>query len=188
MWLWTGYALSLRYVKGNPMKMILKGLLGLVLSIVVGLAVLMVAARFSDGPLAIIAGGPFSSGELYEGSEPSWDDLVDIDTVEFQSLEPARSRTTWIAVHDGRIFIPCGYMTTTWGRIWKQWPIEAERDGRVILRANGKLYNRNLVRIKSGPEIQPILAELGRKYGGGSPFPDDAVTSDYLWIFEMTPR
>ena len=170
------------------MKKLLKGLLGLVLVVAVGIAGLFVAARMSDGPLAIIAGGPFSSGEVYEGPEPSWDDLVDIETVEFQSLDPARSRTTWIAVHDGRIFIPCGYMTTTWGRIWKQWPIEAERDGRVILRANGKLYNRNLVRIKSGPEIQPILAELGRKYGDGSPFPIEAVTSDYLWIFEMTPR
>ena len=153
-----------------------------------GVAVLLVAARFSDGPLAIVAGGPFSSGDLYEGPEPDWGDLVDIDTVEFQSLDPVRSRTTWIAVHDGRLFIPCGYMTTTWGRIWKQWPIEAERDGRVILRANGKLYNRNLVRISSGPEILPILAELGRKYGDGSAFPIEAVTSDYLWIFELTPR
>ena len=170
------------------MKMIIKILLGLVLVIVVGIGVLMVVARSSDGPLAIVAGGPFSSGELYSGPEPSWSELVDIATVEFQSLDPARSRTTWIAVHDGRIFIPCGYMTTTWGRIWKQWHIEAERDGRVILRANGKLYNRNLVRIKAGPEIEPILAELGRKYGDGSPFPVEAVTSDYLWIFEMTPR
>lgn len=170
------------------MKMILKVLLGLVIVIAVGVTGLMVVARMSDGPLAIVAGGPFTSGQVYEGAEPSWEELIDAATVEFQSLDPTRSRTTWIVVHDGRLFIPCGYMTTTWGRIWKQWPVEAERDGRVILRANGKLYNRNLVRIKSGPEIQPILAELGRKYGDGSPFPPEAVSSDYLWIFEMAPR
>jgi hypothetical protein len=168
--------------------MILKVLLGLVVVIVVGITGLLVVGRMSDGPLAIIAGGPFTSGELHEGQEPNWEELVDAVTVEFQSLDPARSRTTWIVVHDGRLFIPCGYMTTTWGRIWKQWPVEAEQDGRVILRANGKLYDRNLVRIKSGPEIQPILAELGRKYGDGSPFPPEAVSSDYLWIFEMAPR
>jgi len=170
------------------MKVLLKGLLGLVIIAVAGVAVFLIAARFADGPLEIVAGGPFQSGEKYGGPEPSWEDLVDIGTVEFQSLEPERSRTTWIAVHDGRIFIPSGYMTTWWGKIWKQWPIEAEQDGRVILRANGKLYDRNMVRIKSGPEIEPILAELGRKYGGGPPMPMEAVTSGYLWIFELAPR
>lgn len=170
------------------MKILLKALLGLILVAVIGFAALMVGARFSDGPLEIMAGGPFQSGEKYEGPEPDWQNLIDIETVEFQSLEPERSRTTWIAVHDGRIFIPSGYMTTWWGKIWKQWPIEAEKDGRIILRANGTLYDRNLDRIKSGPEIEPILAELGRKYGGGSPFPIEAVTSGYLWIFELTAR
>ena len=170
------------------MKILLKSLAGIVAIVVVGIGILMIVARFSDGPLEIVAGGPFTSGERHVGPEPDWSELVDVTTVEFQSLEPARSRTTWIAVHDGRLFIPSGYMTTTWGRIWKQWPIEAEKDGRVILRANGKLYDRTLVRIKDGPELEPILAELGRKYGGGSPFPMEAVDSGYLWIFELTPR
>jgi hypothetical protein len=155
--------------------------------VVVGIGVLAAIARSSDGPLAIFPGGAFSSGERYTASEPDWEALVDVDTVEFQSLDPVRSRTTWIAVHHGRIFIPSGYMTTWWGRIWKQWPIEAERDGRVILRADGKLYDRELVRVSSGPELEPVLAELGRKYGGGQAFPMDAVTNGYLWIFELAP-
>jgi hypothetical protein len=156
--------------------------------VIVGIAAVAAIARSMDGPLAIFPGGAFSSGERYNGPEPSWDALVNVDTVEFQSLDPVRSRTTWIAVHDGRIFIPSGYMTTWWGRIWKDWPVEAERDGRVILRADGKLYERELVRIESGPEIRPVLAELGRKYGDGSAFPIEAVTSGYLWIFELVPR
>ena len=168
--------------------MLLKGLLGLVVVVAIGVAALLIGARFSDGPLEIIAGGPFQSGDKHVGQEPDWQNLVDINTVEFQLLDPERSRTTWIAVHDERIFIPSGYMTTWWGKIWKQWPIEAEKDGRVILRAEGKLYDRKLVRIKSGPELTPILAELGRKYGGGPPMPMEAITSDYLWIFEVAPR
>lgn len=170
------------------MKILLQGLLGLTVVVAIGLTTLVISARFADGPLEIVAGGPFTTGEKYQGAEPDWQELVDVDTVEFQSLEPPRSRTTWIAVHDGRIFIPSGYMTTWWGKIWKQWPIEAEQDGRVILRANGRLYERNLVRIRSGPELEPVLAELGRKYGGGAPFPMEAVTSGYLWIFEVAPR
>lgn len=170
------------------MQTFLKIVLGVILAVVVLVAGVLIAARFADGPLGIIAGGPFTSGTPYTGPEPDWAFLKDTETVEFQSIEPPRARTTWIAVHDGRVFIPCGYMTTTWGRIWKQWPIEAERDGRILLRAGDKLYERKLVRIQEGPEIAPVLAELGRKYGDGSPFPPEAVTSGYLWIFELTPR
>ncbi len=170
------------------MKTLLKILAGLVLVIVLCIAILLVVARFSDGPLEIIAGGPFTSGELYQGPEPDWEELRDVETVAFQLLDPPRSRTTWIAVHDGRLFIPSGYMTSWWGKLWKQWPIEAEKDGRILLRANGRLYERTLVRITSGPELEPVLAELGRKYGDGMPFPREAVESGYLWIFEVAPR
>jgi hypothetical protein len=40
--------------------------------------------------------------------------------VEFQLLAPARSRTTWILYHEDKAYIPCGYMTTWWGKTWKQ--------------------------------------------------------------------
>jgi len=150
-------------------------------------ACVLVGARFADGPLAIVAGGPFRTGELVRGSEPDWSFVRDLATIEFQSLEPARSRTTWILYHDGRIFIPCGYMDSTLGRIWKKWPIEAERDGRVIARIDGKLDERSLVRIREGALLEPILAELSRKYVG-QPIPVESVTSGSLWIFEMAPR
>ncbi len=170
------------------MKLLLKilgGLVGLVVLAVIGV---LVAARFHDGPLALISGGPFTSGEHYQGAEPDWSFLKDYVTVEFQLLDPVRSRTTWIVEHDNRIFIPSGYMNSTVGKIWKQWPKEAERDGRAILRVDGVLYDRQLVRIRSGEILTPVLSELGRKYVGGQPVPLTAVTSDDLWIFELVPR
>jgi len=159
-------------------------LLGLIVVLVLGALVL---ARFADGPLEIIAGGPFKTGEVAT-LEPDWDFAKDYSTVEFQLLDPAASRTTWIAVHDGRLFIPSGYMTTWWGKIWKQWPLQAEQDGRAILRVDGKLYDRQLVRVMGGSEVEPIMAELGRKYAAGAAFPRDAFESGYLWIFELVPR
>lgn len=163
------------------------------LAVLIGLAILLVvgmwlAARFHDGPLALFSGGSFSSGERYQGPEPDWSFLKDHETVEFQLLVPARSRTTWIVEHDNRIFIPSGYMNSTVGRLWKQWPRQAEADGRAILRVDGRLYERQLVRIRSGDILTPVLAELGRKYAGGQPVPLSAVTSDDLWIFELLPR
>ena len=170
------------------MKSLLRFVLWALGAVVAVIAVVLVVARFSDGPLAIVAGGPFTTGELVVGPEPDWSFIQDVGEVQFQSLEPARSRTTWVLEHEGKIYIPCGYMTTTWGKIWKQWPIEAEKDGRVILRIDGKLYERQLVRVKEGPVLAPLLAQLAEKYAGGNAIPLDAVSSGYLWIFELAPR
>jgi hypothetical protein len=159
----------------------------LLVAIVLVLGALLVGARFADGPLAIVAGGPFRTGRLWRGAEPDWSFVRDRREVEFQLLEPPRSRTTWILEHDGRIYIPCGYMNSSWGRLWKQWPIEAEKDGRAILRIDGALYERQLVRVEDGPLIDPLLAELSRKYVGG-PVPREAVRSGSLWLFELAPR
>ncbi|MEN8160763.1 MAG: hypothetical protein ABFS41_11890 [Myxococcota bacterium] len=47
-----------------------------ILRVLLALALLVVAigvgARFADGPLAIVAGGPFRSGERVVGPEPDW--------------------------------------------------------------------------------------------------------------------
>ncbi len=170
------------------MKVILWIVLGLLGSLVLLIGVTLVGARFADGPIAIFAGGPFTSGQLVAGPEPDWSFAREIQEVEFQLVEPPRSRTTWILEHDGRIFIPCGYMTTGWGKIWKQWPIEALEDGRTILRIGDKLYERELVRIEEGPLLAPLTAELSRKYVGGAEIGPEAVTSGYLWLFELAPR
>ena len=165
---------------------ILKGI-GVVLGgLIIAIALALFAIRFADGPVEIIAGGPFTSGEKVNGAEPDWGFIRDKQTVEFQLLEPARSRTTWIVEHQGKIYIPCGYMTTTWGKIWKKWPIEAEKDGRAILRVDGKLYERQLVRIQTGPELDPVLKLIGEKYN--IPTTREAVDSGYLWVFQMAPR
>ncbi len=167
------------------------GILILVLvSAVVGV---VVAARFHDGPfagpLAIIAAGPFETGEWQRGpEEPDWAFLRDYPTIEFQLLDPARSRTTYVMEHEGRIFIPSRYMNTIRGKLWKHWPIEAEEDGRAILRVDGKLYERQLVRIREPEIVSGVLAERSRKYGNSPAALQELVTSGDLWLFELRPR
>jgi hypothetical protein len=170
------------------MKILKRLVLAFLAVLIVGIAGLLVGARFADGPLAIIAGGPFTSGQLISGPEPDWSFAHDIQEVEFQLLDPERSRTTWIIEHEGKVYIPSGYMTSWYGKLWKQWPLEAEKDGRIVLRVGDKLYERTLVRVSSGPLIAPITAELSRKYAGGAEIPVAAVTSGNLWLFELAPR
>ena len=160
---------------------------GIVLALVVAIAGTLVGARFADGPWAMIAGGPFTSGEVYAGPEPDWSFVKDIGEIELQTVEPARSRTTWVVFHDGRAFIPCGYMNSTLGRIWKQWPIEAERDGRALVRIDGTIYDRYLVRVTETETLLPIVAELLRKYAGQGAT-DLTGVPEGLWVFELAPR
>ncbi len=165
----------------------------------VGLIVLVVfsvfaVARFSDGPtgpwpIEMVTAGPFKTGELQVGGdEPDWSFLKDYPIVQFQLLDPPRSRTTFIMETEGRIFIPSGYMNSTVGKIWKHWPMEAEDDGRALLRVDGKLYERTMVRIEEGEILNGVLGELSRKYAGGFPVSQENIDSGDLWIFELEPR
>jgi hypothetical protein len=141
------------------------------------------AARFADGPVAILAGGPFRSGELVDPPPGDWSFAAEIDEVELALLAPPRSRTTWIVVHEGVPYVPCGFLDVP---LWKQWPHEALEDGRAVLRIDGKLYPRQAVRV-TDPRLHATLAGLAaRKYGfaegGELPGPDE------LWFFRMDPR
>jgi hypothetical protein len=170
------------------MKSLLRVVIGLLVLVLVAIGGLLIGARFADGPIAIIPGGRFTSGELVSGPEPDWSFVRDVREVEFQLLDPPRSRTTWILDHEGKAYIPCGYMTSWWGKLWKQWPLEAEKDSRIVLRIGDALYERRLVRIQEGPSVAPLLAELSRKYVGGREIPMEAVTSGSLWLYQLAPR
>ncbi len=157
----------------------------LILVTVVGFGALKVSARFSDGPSALFAGGPLVAGELVTGPEPDWNFVGDVFTIELQLLDPPRSRVIYIADHEGKLYVVSGYMSSFLGRLWKKWPAQAERDGRAILRIDGKRYERQLVRIKSGAGLEGVMAEFSRKYGGMS---TAAIESESTWLFELAPR
>lgn len=158
--------------------------------IVLLVAIFLFSMRFSDGPMEIFSGGPFTTGELTPAPD-DWSFLTDRDTIEFQTMDPARSRTVWLGVHEGRLFLASGYMNTSYGGIWKQWPHYLANDDRVILRIDGKLHEQRLERIMEGPEVVPVLNEFARKYFGGSRgslSSDDSVRSGDTWMYEVVDR
>ena len=157
----------------------------LVLIPVFALGALAVSARYSDGPSVIFSGGPLVAGELVTGPEPNWSFVRDIRDFELQLLNPPRSRTLWIVEHEGKLYINSNYMGGLRERIWKRWPAQAERDGRAIMRIEGKRYERELVRIKTGAMVEGITAEFNRKYGVVMTPAD--VEAEELWLFEMAP-
>ena len=167
--------------------MVLKWLAGALGALVVLLAVLIIVARFGDGPTAIVPGGPLVSGDLVTGPEPDWSFARDIPEMEFQLVEPPRSRTIWLEVYDKKLYVVSGYMNSTIGKIWKKWPAQAMVDGRAVIRVDGKRYERQLVRIMDDrPVLEGIAAEVNRKYAGG--LSADMAASGDAWFFALEPR
>lgn len=156
-----------------------------VLALVAGVGIAL--ARMGDGPIAIIPGGPLVGGELVTGDEPDWTFAREIGEMEFQLVNPPRSRVIWLLVHDTKLFIVSGYMNTPVGKLWKHWPAQAVLDGRAVIRIDGKRYERTVTRITDDPAlIGALAAEASRKYGVEMTA-DMADTGD-AWFFSLTPR
>ena len=145
-----------------------------------------VVARFSDGPIAIFPSGVLEAGELFSGPEPDWSFARDIAEMEFQLVDPPRSRIVWVIVHDRKLYLVSGYMRTFVGRFWKRWPAEAERDGRAVIRIDGRRYERDTVRLSDRTLIEPLAKEARRKYN--VPLTADAAETGNAWFFALPPR
>ena len=123
---------------------------------------------------------------MHTGPEPDWSFTNDVVTIELQMADPPRSRTIWVGEHDGRLYVFAGYMGSAVGRLWKQWPVQAERDGRAVLRIDGKRYERQLRRIESGPMLDGITASIADKYSYD--ISREIVERGDTWMFEAAPR
>ena len=64
--------------------------------------------------------------------------------------------------------------------------LQAERDGRAVIRIDGKRYERQLVRITSGDILDGISAVIRNKYP--SQTTRASVEAGEDWVFEAAPR
>lgn len=142
--------------------------------------------RFADGPNRVFSGGPLVAGEIHTGAEPSWSFVNTIPTIEMQLLDPPTSRRIWTVEHEGKIYVWSGYMGSMVGRLWKRWPVQAQRNGRAIMRINGTRYERNLIRIQAGDELDGITTAITDKYP--SQTTRAMVEQGGVWLFEAAPR
>lgn len=143
-------------------------------------AVIWIAGRFTDGPLGFFSGGPLRGGELVAERNVEWAFAESMDTLELQLLQPPRSRTLWLLVYGGQLYVPCGLPSL---RLWKQWPHQAMKDGRAIIRVDGKRYERKLERVTRDALWRRLADLLQEKYGQGSD-----LSPDTLWFFRVTSR
>ena len=149
--------------------------------------------RLHDGPVEFVpwftisVGGPFRSGELL-ASPDDWTFLKDREEIEMETLNLGTSKTIWISVVDGRMFIASGRRNTWIGQIWKQWPQRVAENDRILLRVDAKLYEQRLQPITQGPDVITAMTESARKYGRGGVPQSDSIAREYVWLFEVVSR
>lgn len=156
----------------------LKVLFKIVLTLAALVALVFVGARFHDGPISMIPGGPLASGNLVATPVTDWSFAENVDTIEMQLLGDDSSRTTWILVAAGRAFIPCS-LTFPPGKSWYR---RADVDGRALIRIDDKRYPVRLRRIADEPlelELEDLIAA---KYGRRIP------SDSGVWYFAIESR
>lgn len=150
--------------------------IGLALALAVaGIVVVAVGARFHDGPIGPFPGGALS-GEPVDDPDLDWSFAAEFPTIELETLAPTRSRTVWLLVHDGRLYVPSGFVRA------KRWPHHVLAHPEVVLRVEGRLYRRQAHRVTDRATLESLSAELERKYGVG--FGGDYESN---WVFRMDP-
>jgi hypothetical protein len=157
---------------------LVRWLLGIVVAVALLVGLVVLGARFHDGPLGPLPGGPLRAGERVVEPVADWSFAADVAEVELQLDSEDRSRTTWILVRDGKAYVPCslGYPPG------KRWYRDAVEDGRATLRIDGRLYPVTLVKRDDPALAEPLRGEVARKYARTPP--GDAP----VWIFEVTSR
>lgn len=160
---------------------VLRWLIRIAAVLVAGIALVFFLARFHDGPLGPIPGGPLAAGDLVGEPVADWSFVKDAGEIELQLEAQQRSRITWIFELDGKAYVPCSLGFPP----GKNWHEQAARDGRATLRIDGRRYPVLLTKLEDSVVLQmgdTVRTELERKYGELPP------TDAGVWVFEVTSR
>ena len=162
-----------------------------------------ITQRVSDGPIAFLQGGSFTSGELAEAPVSDWSFGVG-RSIEFELVGFGTSRTAGYIVHDNVPYMTCdlGFM---WNRfdgrrrwilnliyVFKRWHKDAVQDGRAVLRIDGRLYPVNFVKVQD-PALNAALREKLEDLARGFVAPDELGPApeeppNDVWFFRMDHR
>ncbi len=143
-------------------------LITLIIAAFVGLFLIQ---KFSDGPNGPLSGGTFRTGE--EAALPVDDWRLLEGDFEFELVGTGSSRTAGGIVVDEVLYITCD-LGFIWNRlpegsarnvlnvIWwfKTWHEDAQEDGRIRIRKDGKIYAANLQLVSDLDKIERLKLAL----------------------------
>jgi hypothetical protein len=155
---------------------VLRWVVRIVALVLVLVVLVVVGARFHDGPLGPLPGGPLASGPLVTEPVSDWSFATDVAEIELQLVSQTKSRTTWIIVHEGRAYIPAATEFPP-GKTWHHAALE---DGRATLRIAGTRYPVTLAKVEDPALLTAVRADAVRKY--------PARPGGEVWLFALASR
>src|SRR5262245_4306539 len=158
---------------------IVKGLVYLVIAIVVLIGGVFVAARFHDGPLGPIPGGPLMAGALVSQPPADWTAIAAAPEIELQLAYENSSRTTWIFPMDGVAYVPASLERPP----GKKWHRAADQNGEAFLRIDGKRYAVTLKRVQDEAVQAKLREAIVKKYPQAA-----GMAGGGVWFFKVEPR
>jgi hypothetical protein len=135
--------------------------------------IVWLGARFHDGPLGPFPGGPMD-GVIVTDAAVDWSFATDLQTLALQTSDPPRSRSVWLVVHEGALYVPSG------SSVAERWPHELARDPVALLRIEERLYLRRAVRVSDPALLTVLWRKVANKYGV-----EAAGDHESHWIFRM---
>ena len=139
---------------------VLRWVIRIVAVVTLVIALVFVGARFHDGPLGLVPGGPLASGEMVTQPVEDWSFATAVSEIELQLASQSKSRTTWIVVHDGRAYVPASTQFPP-GKTWHRSALE---DGRATLRIAGRRYPVMLAKVEDAALVTAVRAVGLQKY------------------------
>jgi hypothetical protein len=165
---------------GRARRRVLRWALALIAAVGLGTIALRVAARFSGGPLGLVPGGRLS-GELAADQNPDWSFTAAVRTIAVEvNPDDPLSVTTWVFTHGGALYVAADFFNP-----FKRWPYMALADPRVRLRIDGRIYERDAVRVTDPQLIEQLRRAIAAKYDIA---PDGMAAKAEVWFFRMEPR
>lgn len=154
---------------------VLKWIAGSIAVLALAIGLTFVGAKFHDGPLGMIPGGPLESGDIVPHLIVGWDHMASAETIELQLDGEDTSRTTWFIVYKTYGYIPASHGFPP----GKTWHLRADENGSAIIRIDGKRYEVELQRTSDEGILRELRRHVKKKYG--SPPPSDSET----WFFKV---
>ncbi len=159
------------------LKVLAYSIAGALALVALTIAVLAGVAPWLDGPVHMIAGGPFQQSaepDTTAGADPAL--LVATGTIELEvNLERRPSVNVAVLVLDGEIYVPA-----TLNPEEKRWPRAILEDHNVRIRTRGQVHRYLATRV-AAPDLHDRLAQMGaEKYSQGYFEPENT------WFFHLT--
>ncbi len=135
------------------------------------------------GPIGPFAGGALS-GEVEATGPTDWGFAEGIETAQLETRpSDPHSINCWFASVGPALYVPTSMILGPKDPTERGWVSHVTQDARVRIRIDGRIHERQAVRVDDGAEYEAARAALEAKYALTERDPERTI-----WIYRLDPR